>query len=416
MHRRSALAAAVLAVLVFAGCSGGTDGPSKVTATSARLNAHGKADKGAAYSYFQYGRTTGYGSKTVTHTWPSGTSSTFYEPVSGLLPSTVYHYRVCGGDVGKSAACAQDVWFTTSAQGTDPKIAAAGNIACSPSDPNFKGGAGTATVCRQKATSDLLVGKGYSTVLALGDNQYDCAAASDFAFSFNPAWGRVKSLIRSVPGNHEYKSANPDIFHNYICRPGAAGYFGYFGAAAGFPPGGYYSFNLGSWHIVALNSGLTGSSDSENSCGSVVGCGPGSPQDRWLRADLAANPRKCTLAFWHAPIFASSSVRSSAMRTLWDDLQNAGADVVLNAHAHGYERFKAQTSTGVASTAFGMREFIVGTGGKALENFAQRAANSEKIGSTFGVLQLTLLDSAYTWQFVPEAGKTFTDSGGGFCR
>ena len=104
------------------------------------------------------------------------------------------------------------------------------------------------------------------------------------------------------------------------------------------------------------------------------------------------------------------------MRTLWDDLQNAGADVVLNAHAHGYERFKAQTSTGVASNAFGMREFIVGTGGKELENFAQRAANSEKVGSTFGVLKLTLLDGAYTWKFVPEAGKTFTDSGGGFCR
>ena len=223
-------------MLVFAGCSGGTDGPSKVTATSARLNAHGKADKGPAYSYFQYGRTTAYGSKTVTRTWPSGASSQFGETVNGLSPSTIYHYRVCGGDVGKSAACAQDVSLQDVRPGSGSRDRRRREHRLQPERPELQGRRGYGDRVPSARDVGPARGQGLSNVLALGDNQYDCGAASDFAFSFNPAWGRVKSLIRSVPGNHEYKSANPDIFHNYICKPAAAGYFGYFGAAAGSPP------------------------------------------------------------------------------------------------------------------------------------------------------------------------------------
>jgi hypothetical protein len=408
MRRILLLALGGLAGVILAGCQGTTEGPTSVTATSARLNARGTAKRGPVYTYFQYGRTTRYGSRTPTRTWPAGVSGPFSETVRGLLPSTTYHYRMCGNETGKYPICAQDVYFTTPVR-NDLVIAAAGDIACSPRDPNYKGGAGTSSACRQRATSNLLVGKGYSAVLPLGDNQYDCSASSDFTFSFNPSWGRVKSLLRPVPGNHEYKSSNPDRYGGNVCRSRAQGYFGYFGSAAGDPSKGYYSYNLGAWHIVALNSGLAGSS-----CGSVVACGLSSPQERWLRADLAANRRRCTLAYWHAPLFASSKGRSSAMKTLWADLQAAGADVVLNGHVHGYERFAPQTSNGVARSS-GIREFIVGTGGKSLESLAAVARNSQKRGRTFGVLELTLRDSGYGWRFVPEAGKSFTDSGGAFC-
>src|SRR5262245_57710398 len=173
----------------------------------------------------------------------------------------------------------------------DPVIGAAGDIACSSSSSNFNGGNGTADKCRQKYTSDLLVNQGLAAVLPLGDAQYESGTLSGFQKSYALSWGRVKSITRPAPGNHEYKTTN------------ASGYFDYFngtGAATG-PAGdrtkGYYSFDVGTWHLIALNS--------TDHC-TIVSCAAGSAQEQWLKADLAANANKyCTLAFWHDPRFNS---------------------------------------------------------------------------------------------------------------
>lgn len=292
----------------------------------------------------------------------------------------------------------------------DPVIAAAGDIACSPNDPDFAGGAGTSAVCRQRATSDLLVGTGLSAVLALGDIQYDCARPADFAGSFAPTWGRVQSIIRPTPGNHEYLSSNPDAYGASGCTSGAQGYFSYFGAAAGDPARGYYSFDLGGWHIVSLNTNLADA----NSC-PIVSCAAGSEQEQWLRADLAAHPASCTLAFFHHPLFTSKA-RTYASRPLWDALYAAGVDVVLNGHVHNYERFAPQRPDGSADPAAGIRQFVVGTGGKSREDVGTAAPNSEARGNDFGVLELTLRRGSYDWRFLPVAGATFTDAGSTACH
>jgi hypothetical protein len=271
-----------------------------------------------------------------------------------------------------------------------PVIAAAGDIACGSQTP-------AAAPCHYSQTSDLLVSGGFDAVLTLGDNQYEAGALTDFQSSYNPTWGRVKGITHPVPGNHEYAT------------PGAAGYFSYFGAAAGDPTKGYYSFDLGSWHIVALNS----------NCLNVGGCHRGSPQEVWLRADLAAHPSACTLAYWHHPRFTSGSVHQSDPRTeaFWQALHEFHADVVLTGHQHNYERFDPQSPAGSADPSNGIRQFVVGTGGKDLYSFASTPAPNSVVrnSNTFGVLKLTLRPKTYDWQFIPEAGQTFTDAGTGTC-
>lgn len=291
-------------------------------------------------------------------------------------------------------------------------IAAAGDIACSPNDPNFNGGLGTPNVCRQQATSDLLVGKGYSDVLTLGDTQYDCNTAADFAGSFHPSWGRVKPIIHPTTGNHEYKATNPDDYGVPGCGPNAGGYFGYFGAAAGDPSRGYYSFEIGGWHVISLNT-----NDASATGCPVVSCALGSPQEQWLRADLAAHRTACTLAIWHHPLF-SSKAPSMASRPFWDALYAAGAEIVLNAHVHHYERFSPQRPDGAADPASGIAQFVVGTGGKSLESAGSPGpgSNSAAATQTFGVLELTLKATSYDWRFVPEAGRTFSDAGSAACH
>ncbi|HLO29461.1 MAG TPA: DNRLRE domain-containing protein [Anaerolineales bacterium] len=272
----------------------------------------------------------------------------------------------------------------------DPVIAAAGDIACDPSDGNFNGGNGTATACRQKATSDLLVGKNLSAVLTLGDTQYEDGVLAKFQQSFDPTWGRVKNIIHPVVGNHEYHTA------------GASGYYSYFGTAAGDKTKGYYSYDLGAWHMVALNS----------ECSQVGGCGAGSPQEQWLKADLAAHPNMCTLAYWHSPRFSSGNHgNNTAYDAFWKDLYAAGVELVLNGHDHSYERFAPQ-NPGAAADPKGIQEIVAGMGGKNHYAFGTIQANSAVHNSdTFGVLKLTLHSTSYDWQFIPEAGKTFTDAG-----
>jgi hypothetical protein len=292
----------------------------------------------------------------------------------------------------------------------DPVIAAAGDIACSPDDANFNGGEGTGDFCRQMHTSDLLVDAGLSNVLALGDTQYARGTAAEFQGSYDPSWGRVKSITRPVIGNHEYR---PDPVTGDIT---GTGYFDYFNGTgqndgpAGERGKGYYSFDIGGWHLIALNS----------MCDHVPdGCGAGSAQEQWLRADLAANEdASCTLAYWHHPQFHSGPNEGPEfdLSPFWQALYAARADLVLNGHTHAYERFAPQGPTGNADSD-GLREFIVGTGGRSrqLEN-TSIAPNSELRDRThFGVLKLVLHTGSYDWAFVSETGTTL-DSGSGACH
>jgi hypothetical protein len=246
-----------------------------------------------------------------------------------------------------------------------------------------------------EATALLLAARS-GTVAALGDVVYPDATAQAFSDCYQPTWGAERPRTRPTAGNHEYT------------LPGATPYYGYFGAAAGDPSRGYYSYGLGTWHVVVLNSNCA-----------AVPCAGGSAQERWLQADLAANPARCTLAYWHHPLFTSDGAtgRTTAMRRLWDDLQAAGADVVLTAHSHTYERFAPQRGDGTADGAQGMREFVVGTGGRSHASFTTTAANSEvRDAASFGVLDLWLADGSYRWRFLSVPGAALADAGEGTCR
>jgi hypothetical protein len=288
----------------------------------------------------------------------------------------------------------------------DPVIAAAGDIACPPSDPNYNGGAGTADACRQRATSDLLIGAGLTAVLPLGDVIQGSSTLANFNASYEPSWGRVKSISRPVLGNHEGSATG---YFDYFNGPGVAD------GPAGTRGKGWYSFDVGAWHLVALNSNCTRPADTTN----VVDCGVGSEQEQWLRADLAAHPSSCTLAYWHHPRYSSGHDGDNTfMQPLWEALDDAGAEIVLSGHSHNYERIAPQDRNGNRNDANGIRQFVVGTGGAFFTGgLGTRTANSQVAqNDTFGVLFLTLRASSYSWQFVPEAGKTFSDTGSTACR
>jgi PKD repeat protein len=241
------------------------------------------------------------------------------------------------------------------------------------------------------ATAALLDDIG-GTVFTLGDNAYPEGTSRQYLECYAESWGRHRSRTRPAPGNHEYNTRN------------AAGYFDYFGAAAGEPDKGYYSYDAGTWHVIVLNSGIARQ--------------VGSPQERWLRADLAAHANVCTLAYWHHPRFSSSDHGNDAsVGAFWDALYAAGADVVLAGHDHVYERFAPQTPIGKADPQRGIRAFVVGTGGKKAFGFGRAQPNSEVRNSgTPGVLKLTLTSGAYAWEFVPAAGYAFHDSGSAQCH
>ncbi len=261
-------------------------------------------------------------------------------------------------------------------------------------------GAGDIADCGESAqdeeTAQLLDALPNATVFTLGDNAYNIGTASEFANCYEPTWGRHKARTRPSPGNHDYGT------------PGAAGYFGYFGAAAGDPGKGYYSYDVGDWHVIVLNT----------NCFPVGGCDPGDPQEQWLRNDLAANPTDCTLAYFHHPLFTSrTDSQDPASETFWQVLYQHGADLIVTGHAHVYERFAPQTPTGALDLSYGIRQITAGTGGYSLYSFETVAPNSQvRLNDAHGVLKLTLHPTSYDWQFLPVAGRTSTDAGTTACH
>jgi hypothetical protein len=252
----------------------------------------------------------------------------------------------------------------------------------------------------QEATAKLLDNIP-GTVFTTGDNVYESGTLDEFNSFYHPSWGRHKARTLPSVGNHEYNFGSD-----------ASGYFDYFGAAAGERGKGYYSYNRGAWHIIALNS----------MCASSASSCTNSTQVTWLKNDLAANSAKCTLAYFHHPLFSSGEHGDDShvegwVKPLWDALYAADADVIVNGHDHNYERFAPQNPSGTADPARGIREFVVGTGGTSLRSFTSVKPNSEVRNATaHGVLKLTLNSTSYDWEFVPVAGQTFRDSGSGGCH
>lgn len=285
----------------------------------------------------------------------------------------------------------------------DPVIVLAGDIACSPADANFNAGAGTAGHCHMSVTANLAQGRQPAAVLALGDEQYNSGSPSDFLSSYDRSWGLVKGLTRPVVGNHEYGTT------------GAAGYFGYFTTAATGGSsclskcGGYYSFDIGSWHIVAINTECT-------RIDGGAGCAASSPQETWLKNDLAQHPNLCTLAFGHRPRWSSNSFANADIAPLVNDLAAAGVDVYAAGHSHSYERFNPQDANGAASPT-GITQLVVGTGGSFYTGFGTVVPNSAvHKANIFGVLTLTLHPAGYDWSFVADPSTPFSDSGTAACH
>jgi hypothetical protein len=260
--------------------------------------------------------------------------------------------------------------------------------------------AGCKDIAGARATAQLIE-QIQGTVFALGDLAYERGSTADFQNCYDPTWGAFKDRTRPSPGNHEY-----------AVNAQAPAYFQYWGAQAGPDARGYYSYDLGSWHIVSLNTNCTAAN--------LGGCAKGSPQEEWLRQDLAGHPNACVIAYGHHPLFSSGLLPSHAMhpelRDMWRDLYAAHAALFLAGHEHSYERFAPQDPDGHADPVNGIREFVVGTGGRSHDPLGFAMANSEvRNTNTYGVLKLTLIPGSYSWEFVPEEGKTFTDSGTGFC-
>jgi hypothetical protein len=266
---------------------------------------------------------------------------------------------------------------TSPAEPGDPIVLAAGDIAdCS--------------TTADSATAAVLDAHPEGTVLTLGDNAYDNGTAQEFADCYEPTWGRHKARTRPSPGNHEYHTLN------------AAGYFGYFGSAAGPGTRGYYSFDLGDWHVVSLNSERD--------------TGLGGAQVGWLKADLAATSADCVLAYWHKPRWTSGNYSDlTEVQHLWNTLYDAGADVVLAGHDHNYQRYPPLNESGAPDPDGGIRSFVVGTGGRHLYPLVADARRDAGRDDTFGVLELTLHATGYDWSFLPVAGSTYSDSGSGAC-
>jgi len=326
--------------------------------------------------------------------WGDGTPATTGSTTSQASPITASHtYTATGASTVRVTVTDKDgaagvgaKSITVSAGSATVTLVGAGNIArC-----DRTGDEATAAIL------DTIPG----SVFADGDGAYPGGTSTAYGNCYDPSWGRHKARTFPVPGHRDYDSSST-----------ASGYFGYWGARAGDPTQGYYSFDLAAWHVVVLNSNNT-----------YVSTAAGSPQETWLRADLAATTKACVLALFHNPRFYSTTSSTfsptSSVKPFWDDLYAAHAELIINGHMRDYERFAPQTPTGAADPVNGIREIIVGTGGEGqdLPNTLIIPNSEVNISGVFGVLKLTLGDGTYAWQFIPVAGQTATDSGSGSCR
>ena len=277
---------------------------------------------------------------------------------------------------------------------TDPVLVGAGDIASCAQENDEKTAALLDEVVATTAESGA-----ETVVFTAGDNAYENGTIEEYEQCYGPTWGRHKDRTRPATGNHEYALGNAD------------GHFQYFGEASGRPGAGYYSFDLGTWHVIVLDTG--------DHC-QIVTCTIGSAQEQWLRADLAASRAFCTVAIWHDPLFTSGATTSSARFLLpfWRALYEFGADLVMNGHEHNYERFAPQTPDGLLDQDHGVRQFVVGTGGNGHRSLdTPRAPHSEVADdATYGVMRLTLHPAGYDWEFIPIAGEVFHDSGSSECH
>jgi hypothetical protein len=287
---------------------------------------------------------------------------------------------------------------TRSVRGPETTVAAVGDMACSPKASAKTGESAKSEdgpgLCREMSVSDAMLAVRPSLLLALGDEQYENGAPQGWA-PYDRSYGRLRDITRPAPGNHEYLTA------------GARGYYDYFGDRAGERGHGYYSFDAGGWHFVALNS----------QCQEVGGCGPGSPQVTWLNSDLDRHRNQCTLAYWHIPRFSSGEHGDHApYQAMWQALADHGSDLVLAGHDHDYERFAPLNADGHRDERAGIRSFVVGTGGRNLRSVKTPRANSERvIDNSFGFLELHLRTKDYSWQFKNEHGAV-RDEGQGNCH
>jgi acid phosphatase type 7 len=307
-------------------------------------------------------------------------------PLAIALLATILTVPQAGASAGTAAA---------QAPGT-VTVMAAGDISPAPNSAKDD----------DHATSQLVLDDDPTAVLALGDNQYDRGTLAEYRSptGYQDSWGRFKAKTYPTPGNHEYLDP----------AGGAAGYFGYFGPVAGNPGAGWYSFNLGAWHVISLNSG----------CGGLgsPSCGRNSAQVRWLLADLQRNSRTCTLAFWHHPRFSNAGGHGDDNRTqyLWNALYAFHADVVLNGHTHNYQRFGPMHPLGrLASLGKGVRQFVVGTGGKSLYRFASstpRTGTRYRDDDHYGVLKLTLGPDSWSSEFRRTDGRVADRAAAGCWR
>lgn len=303
--------------------------------------------------------------------------------------------------VALAALTAAVVLPAASAVTRPPRIAAVGDIACK--DPPKQ----NRQVCQYDDVAAAIARGNYDAFLALGDLQYESGRYSDFVDNYDQYFSALLPVTQPVPGNHEYGTEN------------AAGYFQYFGDISRGPDG-YYSYDLGAWHIVALNSAI---------CPAVTGCGPGDPQYEWLQQDLARDDAVCTLAYWHHPRFdwlkyqnADWTEDYEFLRTkpFWDLLSAADADVVLSGHNHNYSRWKPMDANGDPDSS-GIRQFISGTGGRNLNNLGSVSTKPPTFAKGwaggFGFLELALRATSYDWRFVSAEGQpTFIDEGTGNCH
>ncbi|HST26338.1 MAG TPA: metallophosphoesterase, partial [Gaiellaceae bacterium] len=309
----------------------------------------------------------------------SQTSLVTFSAVAG----TTYEIAVDGSN-GASGSVTLD-WSVAGSGGGDPVVVAAG-------DQHACDGTG------DDQTAALIGPLAPTLVLPLGDESGEYGYLSEFLTCYDPTWGVFKSISRPVPGNHDYEGDST-----------ASGYFTYWGSLAGNPGQGWYSYDVGTWHVLAINS----------NCGLVGGCGTGSPEVQWIKSDLAAHPNVCTLAYFHHPLYTSTPEPgyNGPVHDIFNALYKGGVDVVVNAHTRSYERFAPQDADGHVDNQYGVREFVVATGGATLDPTNNHAPNSQAWqASTLGVLKLTLHPTSYDWQFVPVAGGSYTDSGTGSCH